>query len=87
MINWETAHNRVPELYSDWQSDVAEGDTLLGFGDWFFNKTEPGDTITIDGREILVQSIYYTDDFEIVIEGRFVDEDGSVDALAGISLP
>lgn len=48
---------------------------------------ESGDTYeTEDGREVLVQFVRQTED-GLVIDGRYIAEDGSVDALAHVVIP
>lgn len=44
---------------------------------------EPGDTYTTeDGRDILVQYTVTAEDGALTVYGRWIAEDGSIDALA-----
>jgi hypothetical protein len=95
---WEVTR-QYPELYQDWQQEVANGGTLLGFEEWnnpelaasrrasdeFLEEDRPtaGDVIEHDGRQILVQFTRETDDGLHVL-GRYIADDGSVEALADV---
>jgi hypothetical protein len=37
--NWDLSRE-YPDSYRDWQYEVANGDTLRGFREWFIAKSE-----------------------------------------------